>query len=169
MIPMTDICSHREGGARGIATSHTDPEHLWQGLGLDYTMEGFRRDTAAFGKENSMTAEELTSLIDGRIAAAFADRDPAEAASAAVREALGKQIVHPEDLTVTSLIPAVRELLACGAVNGGTSAEVDPDDIRLPYQLLRGVLIAKSYADHLAGQLRAEAAGAGKEAGPAGK
>ena len=40
--PMTAICSHREGGRQGIATGHADPEHLWEGLGLDFTMDGFR-------------------------------------------------------------------------------------------------------------------------------
>jgi hypothetical protein len=38
------IVSHAEGYRRGIATNHGDPEHLWRGLGLPYTMEGFRRD-----------------------------------------------------------------------------------------------------------------------------
>lgn len=38
------IVSHREGHARGIASNHGDPEHLWSGLGMSYTMDGFRRD-----------------------------------------------------------------------------------------------------------------------------
>ena len=42
--PMTAIASHAEGAARGIASNHGDPEHLWRGLGMDYTMDGFRRD-----------------------------------------------------------------------------------------------------------------------------
>jgi len=42
--PLTDICSHREGGERGIASGHGDPEHLWNGLGLSLTMDTFRRD-----------------------------------------------------------------------------------------------------------------------------
>lgn len=46
--PMTAICSHREGGKRGIASGHVDPEHYWSGLGAPYTMDGFRADVAAF-------------------------------------------------------------------------------------------------------------------------
>ena len=44
--PLADgvIVSHAEGYKRGIATNHGDPEHLWRGLGLPYTMDGFRRD-----------------------------------------------------------------------------------------------------------------------------
>ena len=38
------IVSHAEGYRRGIATNHGDPEHLWRGLGLPYTMDGFRKD-----------------------------------------------------------------------------------------------------------------------------
>ena len=45
--PMKDIISHNEGGKRGIASTHVDPEHLWKGLGMDYTMDGFRRDVKA--------------------------------------------------------------------------------------------------------------------------
>lgn len=44
--PMKDgvILSHKEGYARGIASGHADPTHLWDQLGLGYTMDGFRRD-----------------------------------------------------------------------------------------------------------------------------
>ena len=38
------IISHREGHARGIASNHGDPEHLWNGLGMGYTMNTFRKD-----------------------------------------------------------------------------------------------------------------------------
>ena len=38
------IISHREGHSRGIASNHGDPEHLWKGLGMGYTMDGFRKD-----------------------------------------------------------------------------------------------------------------------------
>ena len=38
------ILSHTEGAARGEASDHSDPEHLWGGLGLPYTMDTFRTD-----------------------------------------------------------------------------------------------------------------------------
>ena len=43
--PLADgvILSHREGHARGIASNHGDPEHLWNQLGMGYTMDGFRK------------------------------------------------------------------------------------------------------------------------------
>lgn len=47
--PLADgvIISHREGSNRGIASNHGDPEHLWNGLGMEYTMDGFRKAVAA--------------------------------------------------------------------------------------------------------------------------
>lgn len=37
------IVSHKEGHARGIASNHGDPEHLWSQLGMPYTMDTFRK------------------------------------------------------------------------------------------------------------------------------
>ena len=45
--PETAIISHAEGYKKGIASNHADPEHLWRGLGLPYTMDTFRKDVAA--------------------------------------------------------------------------------------------------------------------------
>lgn len=50
--PLEDgvIISHAEGAARGIASAHADPTHLWRVFGL--TMDGFRRDVAEAMNEN---------------------------------------------------------------------------------------------------------------------
>lgn len=74
--PLQDgvILSHNEGGKRGIASGHVDPEHLWRGLGMPYTMAGFRRDVANAMKpkeEIDMTKAEVIALIDARIQAAL--------------------------------------------------------------------------------------------------
>lgn len=47
--PLADgvIISHHEGYLRGVASNHGDPEHMWKGLGLSYTMDGFRKDVKA--------------------------------------------------------------------------------------------------------------------------
>ena len=42
--PMTNICSHKEGYKKGIASNHGDPEMYWNGLGMGYSMDGFRQD-----------------------------------------------------------------------------------------------------------------------------
>ena len=50
--PLEDgvIISHAEGAARGVASAHADPTHLWRAFGL--TMDGFRRDVAEAMNEN---------------------------------------------------------------------------------------------------------------------
>lgn len=50
--PLEDgvIISHAEGAARGIASAHADPTHLWRAFGL--TMDGFRADVAEAMNEN---------------------------------------------------------------------------------------------------------------------
>lgn len=45
--PLKDICSHKEGCAKGIASNHGDPEHLWTQLGTGYTMDTFRKAVKA--------------------------------------------------------------------------------------------------------------------------
>lgn len=56
------IVSHKEGCARGIASNHGDPEHLWKGLGLSYTMDKFRSDVkAAMGSGTTIPTEPAPS------------------------------------------------------------------------------------------------------------
>ena len=60
--PLEDgvVISHSEGYAKGIASNHGDPEHLWRQLGLEYTMDGFRRDVKeAMGVDGSGEMEGL--------------------------------------------------------------------------------------------------------------
>lgn len=47
--PLADgvIVSHKEGHARGIASNHGDPEHLWKQLDMGYTMNTFRKAVKA--------------------------------------------------------------------------------------------------------------------------
>lgn len=62
--PLADgvIIGHAEGHARGIASNHGDPEHLWRQLGMFKTMNGFRCDVAAeLGK---VEVEKPTNYTD---------------------------------------------------------------------------------------------------------
>ena len=47
--PLADgvILAHSEAYKRGVASNHADPEHLWKGLKLPYTMDSFRKDVNA--------------------------------------------------------------------------------------------------------------------------
>ena len=60
--PLADgvIISHAEGAARGVASRHADPAHLWRAFGL--TMDGFRAAVAeAMAAKN--TVEEDDDMI----------------------------------------------------------------------------------------------------------
>lgn len=47
--PLTDIISHAEGHAMGIASNHGDPTHLWKKCtSLGFTMDGFRKDVQKY-------------------------------------------------------------------------------------------------------------------------
>lgn len=62
--PLKDgvILSHNECGKRGIGSGHVDPEHLWSGLGIGYTMDGFRKDVKA-AMSGSVTVTPTTKPV----------------------------------------------------------------------------------------------------------
>lgn len=76
--PLADgvILSHKEGHARGIASNHGDPEHLWTQLKMGYTMDTFRKavkDAMDGGNSNNETfglqAAELKDLSEADVIA----------------------------------------------------------------------------------------------------
>ena len=71
--PLADgvIISHKEGHARGIASNHGDPEHLWNGLKLPYTMNGFRNDV----KSTILNGCIFTSGTQGTVFASLSEAD----------------------------------------------------------------------------------------------
>lgn len=171
--PLQDgvILSHREGGRRGIASDHGDPEHLWNGLGMGYTMDGFRQDVKnKMEEEVDMTVNEVKALIQQEVAAAKVElanqiqtklqeainnlADTFESAAdglkntvqstidKAIDKALGPQIQHLNDAPKW-MRPQLAELLEQGVINGGTPAEVDPLDVNKRRAILEAVLMGK--------------------------
>lgn len=62
------IISHREGGKLGTASAHADPEHLWKGLGMSYTMDTFRKavsDKMNESKPNNRVQVNATTKTTG--------------------------------------------------------------------------------------------------------
>ena len=59
------IISHKEGHSRGIASNHGDPEHLWKGLGMSYTMNTFRQavKAAMAGSGTSVETDGYTKIM----------------------------------------------------------------------------------------------------------
>ena len=152
------ILCHREAHELGLGSNHGDVLTWFDKFGK--TMDDVRRDVAAILEnevEIDMTKDELNRLIDER-AAVIADRK-VQAALAAVPELAERQVtasVGPwieriGDIPHASVRREVRALLDCGAINGGTDAAVDPDDIRLPYNEVRTLVMAKRYTDFKSG------------------
>lgn len=71
--PLADgvIISHSEGHARGVASNHGDPEHLWNQLGMDYSMDSFRQAVAS--EMNGTT--ESTSGTQASVFVGIAESD----------------------------------------------------------------------------------------------
>ena len=68
--PLADgvILSHKEGAARGIASNHGDPEHLWNQLGMGYTMNTFRAAVkAAMGGSTVKGYTTITSTAKATV------------------------------------------------------------------------------------------------------
>ena len=61
--PLEDgvIISHAEGAARGVASAHADPTHLWRAFGL--TMDGFRADVAAALAAKNTVEEDEDDMV----------------------------------------------------------------------------------------------------------
>lgn len=61
--PLEDgvIISHKEGNSRGVASPHADPDHLFTQLGMDYSMDQFRKDVNAKVQEIKGSSSTSTS------------------------------------------------------------------------------------------------------------
>ncbi len=140
--PGVIVVSHAEGHAAGIATNHGDPEHLWRGLGMSLTMDGFRKDvkaTMAKNKEEvidmTMTKPELIKFIqDTTGAVAFAD----------VKDV-------PEWWR-----GEIQTLLNAEAINGGTEKAVNPSDVNLTYTEAKMLAVMVRYVNEKFAALEAK-------------
>lgn len=88
--PLADgvIVSHAEGCKRGIASNHGDPEHLWNQLGMGYTMDTFRKavKTAMTSGVVSTPAPEEKALYRVQVGA-YSVKSNAEAMLARLKKA----------------------------------------------------------------------------------
>jgi len=69
------ILSHKEGYSRGIASNHGDPEHLWTQLGMEYTMDGFRKAVKATMDNASSGGTDGCTKIMGNAVATVAQME----------------------------------------------------------------------------------------------
>lgn len=84
------IVSHAEGYKLGIASNHGDPEHLWRGLNMSYTMDGFRKAVAAAmgkGEDKPVTPPADSNTIYRVQTGAFSKKANADALAAKLKAA----------------------------------------------------------------------------------
>ena len=70
--PEKDIISHAEGYKLGVASAHSDPEHLWRQLSIPFTMDSFRQAVKlAMTSSAPQSDKKLTTLSEAEIFAFF--------------------------------------------------------------------------------------------------
>ena len=124
--PMTGIISHSEGATKGIASGHADPEHLWRGLGMSYTMDSFR---AAVKEKMNQKPEDTKEPDEGN---EMMNREQ-------ILAALGDQYIKTFDDLPEWAKPEVRKMLDAGDINGGTTG--DPNDLNMLLSDIRTCMV----------------------------
>ena len=72
--PLADgvILSHSEAGKRGLSYSgHTDPEHLWRGLQMDYSMDTFRKAVSLKMRNKTIYRVQVGAFYNREYAEAY--------------------------------------------------------------------------------------------------
>ena len=152
-IDVPVITCHKEAHALGLGSGHSDVIQWFSHY--NKSMWDIRNAVKAKMEEmRDMTYEETQQMIADALAPIQAENQALKAQLANLKADvnyiqktdLGKYIHDINDMPYCK--DTTRELLDCGAVNGGTPYEVNPDDINLPLNIFRAVLIAKNYTDY---------------------
>lgn len=116
--PLADgvIISHKEGHGRGIASGHSDPEHLWKGLGTEYTMDGFRQAVAAAIGGLASTDSSKASEVQASNIAQVLQSAQTEQTAQAVLQAQTNQSME----TGQPGEPIIPQTTTCGVSSQGT-------------------------------------------------
>jgi N-acetylmuramoyl-L-alanine amidase CwlA len=102
------IISHKEGHSRGIASDHGDPEHLWKGLGLSYTMDGFRKDVASVLNGGSISAVDTsTDGTDNVVSTSTGDSTGSSSATLTVEAPVVEIEPNPNIMGMQPIFPFV--------------------------------------------------------------
>ena len=113
---------------RVVERSYSRVSSLIAGYGRpDYALVQSRFETPA---EAGLDKAQIQAMIDRSI-----------------EQSVGKWIETIRDVPHDSVKRVMRTLLDLEAVDGGTDYAIDPDDIRLPYNILRAIVIATRYTD----------------------
>ena len=125
--PLKDgvIVSHKEGCARGIASNHGDPEHLWNQLGTGYTMNGFGAAVKAAMRAGGVTTPGT----------------PAKPTTAPENEKEGKEMRYNKISEMPSYAqPTIIKMVDGGFIGGAGTARDEnnhPADLDLSIDMIR--------------------------------
>jgi hypothetical protein len=105
--PLADgvIVSHKEGHKRGIASNHGDPEHLWNQLGMGYTMDTFRKAV-----KNAMGNATESNVLYRVQVGAFSKKSNAEAMLVRLKQAGFDGFITTNGGTVASTQPTKKTI-----------------------------------------------------------
>lgn len=138
--PLADgvIVSHKEGCARGIASNHGDPEHLWSQLGTGFTMDGFRKDVKNAMGGTATTISKTETVVAKNETTEYSlkqfIKDVQSAIGAKVDGIVGKETLS-KTVTVSAKINCMHKVVKpiqkrlnalgfnCGAVDGIAGAK----------------------------------------------
>ena len=171
--PLTDICSHKEGGKRGIASGHVDPEHYWSRLGMNYTMDRFRQDVKDSMEGGiDMTREELDQYLNQKYEEMRAQQAAelqqicnelaqsydesltnaliknSNSIETAISNALGPKIIHLDDIPWDNVKETIRPYLEDESIDGGTDKKDDALDIRTRLEFIRVLTWVARHFEH---------------------
>lgn len=161
-VPMPVVTCHYESYLYGLGSDHGDVVMWGRRYDEKFNVNSVRDIVQKrIEEEIDMTVDELNQLLKER------DKQWEQKLSKAVEnckdysderlvEYNGKYIREISDVH-KSLQPMTRKLLDCGAINGGTTEAVNPDDINLPLNDLRSILVSAKYTEYLIRELLEDA------------
>lgn len=138
------IEGNMSGGRTGRRTMHVNGKYI-----RGFIAPNFAKIAAAISgeEEDDMKEAEVKKLIEA--AKAEAVKAANEATDAKIRkaldDALGPLIGDYAEIPWKSVRGEVEEMVKLGVIDGGTSAEVNPNDVNMRLQDLRVLVVAKRY------------------------
>lgn len=133
------------GGRVGVRTMLVNGKYIRGFICPDYA--AIAKAVSGGEEEDEMKEAEVKALIEKAKAEALKAANEAADAKikAAIDDALGPLIGDYGEIPWTGVRGEVEEMVRLGVIDGGTSAEVNPDDVNMRLQNLRVLVVAKRY------------------------
>ena len=133
------------GGRVGVRTMLVNAKFIRGFITPDYA--AIAKAMSGGEEEPDMKEAEVKKYVASEIAKAIKaiNGSTDNKISNALDEALGPLIGDYGEIPWTSVRGEIEEMVALGVIDGGTSAEVNPNDVNMRLQLLRVLVVAKRY------------------------